>query len=301
MGSTPSGDEADTATFLGRPWRESATLAARVLEGGSLRVVDGQIDAALDGLDASSGGGECPGGGSVELTDTSDPVGPGDRGTRTGFRRVFDGCAAGGAVLDGSRSSEMLESSQRISTYLVNRTEYALAIVRADGSRTVARGTVENGETDERDRPCDAGRVETDTARFESLSLTDDALGVALDALSTSTVEATEILSAGASVQDCVTEQVMSFDGRAGYTVLSTGARLDVTRSGAVRRGSSSGASSGSGSDAALELRAAGGTDARLRLEASSMPDTALVTIEDGGSTVSFEAPWRFGREGGSD
>ena len=31
------------------------------------------------------------------------------------------------------------------------------------------------------------------------------------------------------------------------------------------------------------------------------MPDTALVTIEDGGSTVAFEVSWRFGRKGGAD
>ena len=297
--------EADTATFLERPWRESAVLAAQVLTGSSLGTIDDAVSKALDTLgvpDAPptgegpiTGDGPCPGGGTFSFSRdlVFSTIG---RGTRGEDDYAFTDCTVGGRTLDGTYSTTGESGSVQFSFSSRASRTYALSSVGPDGESFEARGMASSGEGFNQSFRCPGTETRSNfEATLESIRVEDDSLGVVLDEFSSDRESQTNLILF-TPPRTCLQELATAFDDRARYSV--GGTALEVSRTGTGRVRDEDAAAAGDPADALLELRTVGDAVSSLRVEAGATNDVALVTIDDDGSTVSFEAPWRFGREG---
>ena len=309
--STASGNietpptEADTATFLGRPWRESAVLAAQVLTGSSLETIDDAVSEALDTLDVPdpplpgnapvTGNRPCPGGGSFSWSRAQE-FGTIGRGTRVEDDYVFTDCAVDGRTLDGTYSTTGESGSVQSSISSRSSRTYALSSVGPDGESFAARGMVSSRESSNASFRCPGAETGSAfEATFESIRVADASLGVVLDEYSADRESRTNLILF-TPPRTCLQELATTFDDRARYSV--DGTAFEVSRTGTGRVRDEDAAAAGDPADAVLELRTVGDAVSSLRVEAGATNEVALVTIDDDGSTVSFEAPWRFGREG---
>ena len=297
--------EADTATFLGRPWRESAVLAAQVLTGSSLERIDDAVSEALGTLDVPdpplpgnapvTGNGPCPGGGSFSWSRAQE-FGTIGRGTRVEDDYVFTNCAVGGRTLDGTYSTTGESGSVQSSISSRSSRTYALSSVDPDGESFEARGMMSSRESSNASFRCPGAETSSALeATFESIRVSDASLGVVLDEYSADRESRTNLILF-TPPRTCLQEFATTFDDRARY--FADGTALDVSRTGTGRVRDDDAAAAGDPADAVLELRTVDETVSSLRVAAGATNDVALVTIDDDGSTVSFEAPWRFGREG---
>ena len=295
--------EAETATFAGEPWRERAALAANVLQGAWIDTIDRRVLGAVDAVTTAATetaeaaspstetSGTCPGGGSLtsrraRSADVQDPT-----MTVENVEHEFADCSVNGSTLDGTWSAR--DISERAAG-VPRRREYAIVVTAADGARARVRGDVRRESGDDA-TACEAAGTTADVATFDgSLYVEDEALGIVVEELASEREATVEV----AGTEPCTGSRTLAWEERALFTVPETDEVLEVRRAGTRRDalGAAGGTEAAAGDtiDASFELRTLGDATARLRIESTAAPGTALVTIDDGDARASFEAPWEF-------
>ena len=310
------GTPADSATFLDRPWSEVARLAARVLEGSSLDVVDREVSAAVETLGPfpepdfssdnpfedveTSGAVACTDGGTLSWRRTRGASGIGGRGFAFGAEFDFDDCAVGGTTFAGSYRSLDSNGSLQATLGSLDTRDYDLVVRSRGAAPLVARGETSDRFYRDGTAPCDSG-VDIDRSQDfgSTISIVDDALGVTVETLSSSVDSDVNLLRFGQLPPDCLPEEAVVFDGRATFTEARSGVTFEVERRGTARFRSAEAAAFGEAADASLEIRVAGEPGTRIRLESDPTDsESARVLVEERGTSIAFEAPWAFGREG---
>jgi len=301
--------DADSATFLGRPWNDIATLSVQVLEGASLDLIDAEIFSVVEALGPflapsidfdnpfdlveNSGFEACTGGGEMtwRLTTQTNRADAGD----TSAEYAFTQCVVGGVTLDGSFSSAHVANAARTSNLSFDSRSYNVSVIRSGAVRLEATGETGIRRVVDITAPCRPSSTLTATAVFGStISVFDSDRGITIESLAASNVSTTETLRI---LPSCLTEFASVFNDAATYIDEQSGVTIEVLRRGTARFRTAEAAASGEIADSFVEIRVAGRPGTRLRIV--SMPqnsESSQVTIEENGATVSFETSWSFAR-----